>query len=276
MKATLHPWNTQFSWENAIQRSGFLTQQQIDQYNNEGFLLLEGVIPQQEIEDLTSTLDAHAKETEGFLQAMEDGRLSIAESGAILFGIHPSIRFPEAKEFLSSEPFTSIAHDLIGPDVRLYWDQIVYKQTQKPRRFPWHQDNGYGFVEPQQYLTCWVPLVDVNRENGCPWIVPHVHLKGTLAHSYIEPLGYECFEEHPNAIPIEAKAGSIVIFSSLTPHMTGANTTSETRKAYILQYAPEGSFLLKGDPSAGEPEIREAANEPNRQFAILKDGIPQI
>ena len=58
--------------------------------------------------------------------------------------------------------------------------------------------------------------------------------------------------------------------------MTGANTTSKTSKAYILQYAPEGSFLLKGDPSAGEPEIREAANEPNRQFAILKDGIPQV
>ena len=74
MKASLHPWNTQFSWENAIQRSGFLTQQQIDQYNHEGFLLLEGVIPEQTIEDLTSTLDTLAKETEGFLQAMEDGR----------------------------------------------------------------------------------------------------------------------------------------------------------------------------------------------------------
>ena len=75
---------------------------------------------------------------------------------------------------------------------------------------------------------------------------------------------------------MEAKAGSIVIFSSLTPHMTGANTTTETRKAYILQYAPEGSFLLKGDPNDGMPETREAANEPNRQFVILKDGLPEI
>jgi ectoine hydroxylase-related dioxygenase (phytanoyl-CoA dioxygenase family) len=75
---------------------------------------------------------------------------------------------------------------------------------------------------------------------------------------------------------VEAKAGSIVIFSSLTPHMTGVNTTSETRKAYILQYAPEGSFLLKGDPNNGQPDNREAANEPDRQFVILKDGLPEV
>lgn len=276
METSLHPWNTKFLWENAIPRSGFLTQQQIDQYNTEGFLLLDDVIPKEKIDDLALTLDQLARETEGFLQTMEDERLSIAESGAILFGIHPSVRFPEAKSFLSSEPFTSIAYDLIGPDVRLYWDQIVYKQTQKPRRFPWHQDNGYGFVEPQQYLTCWVPLVDVDQRNGCPWIVPKVHLNGTLAHEYVEPLGYECFEKHQEAIPVEAKAGSIVIFSSLTPHMTGVNTTSKTRKAYILQYAPEGSFLLKGDPNVGQPDNREAANEPNRQFVILKDGLPEV
>jgi hypothetical protein len=58
--------------------------------------------------------------------------------------------------------------------------------------------------------------------------------------------------------------------------MTGVNTTSKTRKAYILQYAPEGSFLLKGDPNVGQPDNREAANEPNRQFVILKDGLPEV
>ena len=100
MATSLHPWNTQFSWENAIQRSGFLTRSQIDQYNNEGFLLLEDVISKKRINNLTPILDVLANETEGFLQAMEDSRLSIAESGAILFGKPASLRFPEAKAFL--------------------------------------------------------------------------------------------------------------------------------------------------------------------------------
>ena len=84
---------------------------------------------QKENKYLTLVLDVLANETEGFLQTMEDNRLSIAESGAI-YSDTPFIKIPEAKAFLSSEPFASIAHDLIGPDVRLYWDQIVYKQTQ--------------------------------------------------------------------------------------------------------------------------------------------------
>ena len=42
----------------------------------------------------------------------------------------------------------------------------------------------------------------------------------------------------------------IVVFSSLTPHMTGPNVTDATRKAYILQYAHAGSEVLRGDPQA--------------------------
>ena len=45
-------------------------------------------------------------------------------------------------------------HDLVGPDVRLYWDQAVYKKPGTKDDFPWHQDNGYTYVEPQSYLTC--------------------------------------------------------------------------------------------------------------------------
>jgi len=31
----------------------------------------------------------------------------------------------------------------------LYHDQAVYKENEKPRRFPWHQDNGYTYVSPE-------------------------------------------------------------------------------------------------------------------------------
>jgi phytanoyl-CoA hydroxylase len=61
---------------------------------------------------------------------------------------------PVARAFASHPALTQVAADLMGPEVSLYWDQAVYKKPEKPRRFPWHQDNGYTFVEPQQYLTC--------------------------------------------------------------------------------------------------------------------------
>ena len=64
---------------------------------------------------------------------------------------------------------TDLCADLLGPDVNLYWDQAVYKKPEKPRRVPWHQDNGYTYIEPQQYLTIWLALTDATEDNGCPW-----------------------------------------------------------------------------------------------------------
>ncbi|HET6950454.1 MAG TPA: phytanoyl-CoA dioxygenase family protein, partial [Acidimicrobiales bacterium] len=169
--------------------------------------------------------------------------------------------------------FAGVCADLIGPDVNLYWDQAVYKKPEKPRRFPWHQDNGYAYVEPQQYLTCWVALTDATLANGCPQVAPGRHRAGTLAHTYVDPLGYECFTEPGVVAAGEVAAGGVVVFSSLTPHLTGPNLTQEVRKAYILQYAPVGAEVLQGDPG-GEPTARVPADDPDRQFAVVRHGEP--
>ncbi len=162
----------------------------------------------------------------------------------------------------------------MGPDVNLYWDQAVYKKPEKPRRFPWHQDNGYAYVEPQQYLTVWLALTDATVDNGCPWVVPGLHRAGTLRHTYVDPLGWECLSDPEGAVAAPVPAGGAVVFSSLTPHLTGPNTTDGVRKAYILQYAPDGAEVLRGDPTAGPPERRERADAPDRQYPVLRGGRP--
>ena len=86
------------------------------------------------------------------------------------------------RTLVTSKVFQDLCHDLIGPNARLYWDMAVYKKPDTIAQFPWHQDNGYTFVDPQQYLTCWVALSDATLENGCPWVLPGAHKQGTLAH----------------------------------------------------------------------------------------------
>ena len=105
-------------------------------------------------------------------------------------------------------------------------------------------------------------------------IAPGVHRMGTLAHTYVEPLGYECFSDPPRAATAPVAAGGAVVFSSLTPHLTGPNRTGEVRKAYILQYAPAGAETLVGDPAEGPPRARRACDDPDRQFAVLRGGEP--
>jgi ectoine hydroxylase-related dioxygenase (phytanoyl-CoA dioxygenase family) len=72
----------------------------------------------------------------------------------------------------------------------------------------------------------------------------------------------------PDAVPLELRAGSIAVFSSLTPHRTGPNGTTGVRKAYILQYAPDGATMY---PAQGDAV---ACDAPERQYPILVRGVP--
>ena len=226
------------------------------------------------VAELTAELDAIEAETDTFLRTRADHRMMIAESDAITFTPHVTARSARARAVSRHPAITGICHDLVGSHVRLYWDQIVYKSPGKPRRFPWHQDNGYTFVLPQQYLTVWLALTDATVEAGCPWVAPGAHLRGTLHHDYVEPLGYECFAEFPDAVAAPVAAGGAVVFSSLTPHLTGPNTTGAVRKTYILQYAPDGAVVLEGDPAAGPPTNEVVQDDPGRQYHVVRDGEP--
>jgi phytanoyl-CoA hydroxylase len=267
-----HPWNTDFTWETPTGPYRALTDEQVKQFDEQGFVVLEDVLDLQVIDAVRAECDVAEAKTDAFLNAQESGRFSIAESGAITFSTHLVVRNAVARAFSAHPLFADLCTDLVGPDVNLYWDQAVYKKPEKPRRFPWHQDNGYTFVEPQQYLTCWVPLTDATVDNGCPQVAPKLHRLGTLTHHYVDPLGWECLSDPDEIVPAPVRAGGVVVFSSLTPHLTGPNTTAAVRKAYILQYAPAGAEVLRGDPHSGQAPTRELASVPERQYAVVRGG----
>lgn len=269
-----HPWNTEFAWVDRTGPFRRITQEQAEQFDRDGFIVLPDVFGEAELAPVVDAIDELEARTVEFLDQMEGGRISIAEQGAITFSLFPVNSSPAARSFAAHSVFADLCHDLIGPDVRLYHDQAVYKKPEKPRRFPWHQDNGYTFVTPQQYLTCWVALTDATLDNGCPHVVPGLHRMGTLQHHFVDPLGWEIFEDHPDAVAAPVGKGGIVVFSSLSPHLTGPNTTDAVRKAYILQYAPDGAQMFRGDPAQGSPPAPVLANDPLRQFPVLVDGHP--
>ena len=268
----LHPWNRGFHWRDHTGPFRGLTTAQVEQFDREGYVVVPRVLDPAELAPVVDEIDGIETQTDEFLRSLDGNRFTISESGALTFSPHLVAQSPRLRDLSAHPRLLDVCADLIGPDVRLYWDQAVYKKPEKPRRFPWHQDNGYTFVEPQEYLTLWVALTDATVANGCPQVVPGVHRSGTLRHHYVDPLGFECFAERVDAVPAEVGAGGMVVFSSLTPHLTGPNTTGAVRKAYILQYAPDGAAALRGDPDAGAPSARVTCNEPDRQYVVLHDG----
>jgi ectoine hydroxylase-related dioxygenase (phytanoyl-CoA dioxygenase family) len=273
--AELHPWNDGFEVTVPATDPIVVTAADRERFARDGYVVVEDLVPADLRERVTSELDALEARVDDYLAAQENERVDIAERGAITFTLHPVLRSAAARELVRHPSLLGLCHDLLGDDVRLYWDQAVYKKPEKPRIFPWHQDTGYTFTDPQAYLTCWVALTDATVDNGCPWIVPGGHRDGTLLHRWVDPIGWQCLADPPGAVPAPVRAGGAVVFSSLTPHMTGPNTTDSVRKAYIVQYAIDGAHVVDGDWSAGAPPTgRRRQDDPDRQPLVLRAGHP--
>ena len=97
--------------------------------------------------------------------------------------------------------------------------------------------------------------IDATRENGTVYVQP-CDLREQpkfIPHSWNESgsdlVGYTGSD--PGEL-VEVPAGAVVAFSSLTLHRTGANTTSQPRRAYVCQYTSEP--LLR--PDTGRPHNR--------------------
>jgi phytanoyl-CoA hydroxylase len=267
--AVRHPLNVDFTWLPPAPPFRTITDEQAAAYDDLGFFVVEDAFDAHTMAQVTGEIDPIEREFEDLLRQAENGRMFIARADEITFTTHLVARSARLREFVATAGLLGICRDVIGPDVRLYWDQAVYKKPDTAASFPWHQDNGYAFVEPQQYLTCWIALTDATEENGCPWVVPEVHKMGTLRH-HVTDTGLVCFEDGEGAVPAPVKAGGMVVFSSLTPHCTGPNRTDQVRKAYIVQYAPDGATVLIG--RSPEALDRVPADAPERQFPVLVHG----
>jgi hypothetical protein len=267
-----HPLSTGFAWRPAPGPFERVTAAQAAAFDGDGFFLAEGVVGPATCAALVAAIDPVEAEVAGFLRTQPDGRLFIADAEAITFAPHLVARCDVARRLAAEPPLADLALDLVGPGVRLYWDQAVYKKPDRRRVFPWHQDNGYTFLEPQQYLTCWVALTDATVDNGCPWVVPGLHRTGTLRHWWTDE-GWRCLDDDEvadRAVPVEAPAGSVVVFSSLTPHRTGPNRSGAVRKAYIVQYAPDGAETVTVGEGGAVRRTRQ--DHPDRQFALGPPG----
>jgi phytanoyl-CoA hydroxylase len=264
-----HELSSSFEWFDHHGPFRVVSEAQARQYDELGYFVLEDALTAELIDELVAEIDPIEARQEEALRTQHDGKFFIARADEITFTTHLVVRSAILRAFTCSVLFADLCADLIGPNVRLYWDQAVYKKPDTEAPFPWHQDNGYAFVEPQQYLTCWIALTDATVDNGCPWVVPRLHRRGTLAHQYSDN-GFVCLSDPDDAVAVPVRRGSMVVFSSLTPHSTGPNSTTAVRKAYIVQFAPADACVI----AVGQQSqlTRLPADDESRQYVILRDG----
>jgi len=150
---------------------------------------------------------------------------------------------------------------------------------------PWHQDSGYFLphCDRELILTCWIPLVDADLDNGCLYVLPGAHAGGILEHSTGGSAGYleVRTEDLPDGIvpvPVPAPRGSVLIMTNLTPHASFMNTSDHVRWSVDLRYqgrgVPNNLDKLPGDIDPDGPEIEIACYPPEADFVLRSESDP--
>jgi len=225
-----------------------LDKNQIEDFKSKGYFIAKGLFTEEELASVTPELDGLV---EGIMARSKESGQKNLENSWIRLGFAFCAKLhresDKVRKFAGHPKLAQAANELFGTDIRLYWDQAVYKHPRVGAFFPWHQDSGYGHPVPEEYVTCWVALDDTDSENGGVWILPGSHKKGIFPHTDDGEghlVGYEG-PEKGQCVPI--KRGEVLIFSSLVLHSTGPNHTDRKRRAYVLQYCDASTVRIGDD-----------------------------
>ena len=207
-------------------------------FRRQGFIVFENAVPQEQLSELRHACDALLAEP------VDDGggtRHRIGLGTARRFLAHRHAEFPAVEQFLLSPTVAGrLSPTLASREAYLFNEQFVVKGAGTGASFAWHQDGAYVGFDHRAYVTVWIALDDASVDNGCIWVLP----RDLDAEPRLDPhhwndqtndlSGYQ--GDDPGQ-PIECPAGTMLVFSSLTLHRSGSNTTERPRRAYVCQYS---------------------------------------
>jgi len=181
---------------------------QIQNYQENGYLVLEEAIAPAEIEKLkaaalqivddfdinshrsvfsTSDRDSgrdnyffdsaenvHCFLEEGALDGdgalLKPARLAINKIGHAMHDLNPTF-----KSFCQQSLFGQVLRDIGYKTPLLCQTMYIFKQPHIGGEVRWHQDGSYLISDPSTVTGIWIAVEDANRDNGCLWVQPGGH-----------------------------------------------------------------------------------------------------
>ncbi|MCH2375312.1 MAG: phytanoyl-CoA dioxygenase family protein [Planctomycetes bacterium] len=246
-----------------------LTDVQRAQFENDGYLVVGETLTVAGLETLRSEcMAAWNASKEGF----HPDRTWLQNS--LLANVH---HYSEvARRFYFEGPLVDIAEQLIGPNIKAATSQLTFKLRGNTMEFGWHQDNGYGELEPYNAISTLTAFDDADEENGCLRVVPGSHQREQLAveHSIADKkagVAIELKVDNSEVLPVPMRAGQSLLLNCWTLHRSAGNLSKERdRRVLFMRYAdadavevyngrrPRLGRLLRGETKFPEVEAFEA------------------
>lgn len=228
-----------------------LSRQQVEQFNEQGFIAPLDVMSEEEAADYAARLQAAEARYPGQLNAENRNNAHLAFCFLDELAFHPRI--------------LDMVEDLIGPDFSLWGSVLFIKEPQSGHFVSWHQDGTYMGIEPHDFVTPWLALAPSNRETGCMSMIPGSHRGGivdheeTFAADNILTRGQAIADvDTDNAVDLLLRPGQMSIHHARVIHGSQPNLSGQRRIGFALQaFMPSGARQVLGDnlwlPARGEP-----------------------
>ncbi|KAF4402601.1 hypothetical protein G4B88_012386 [Cannabis sativa] len=220
---------------------GNLTPAQLHSFHSDGYIVMESFASTDEVEslrkrmvELLNQFDYSTTASIFSTKNQQPKELSINKVGHALHEIDPVF-----KSFSNSEKVCSLFCSLGYKKPIIIQSMYIFKQPGIGGEVVPHQDNSFIYTEPQTCTGLWLALEDATTTNGCLWAIPGSHKNG-LVRRFIRGENGVTFDrpspdyDLKDFVPIEVKAGSLVVIHGDLIHQSLENQSSKSRHAYGL------------------------------------------
>lgn len=147
-------------------------------------------------------------------------------------------------EFTYTAKLAGVAADLGMPDALALQSMYICKQPRIGGEVGCHQDATFLFTDPLTVTGFWFAIEDATLENGCLWALPGGH-KTALRKKFVrnndnDGATFDVLDPTPlpdvpgDLIPLEVRAGTMIVLHGLLPHWSDVNRSDKSRHAYSV------------------------------------------
>jgi ectoine hydroxylase len=231
-----------------------LTPDQIAFYREQGYLLLEGRVPEDTLRAIRAEIDRFTEMARGLTAS--DDRLDLEDSHRPDAPRLRRVKLPHTQSqvidgLMRSDAILAPVRDLIGPNLRLQTTKLNMKSAGFGAAVEWHQDWAFYPYTNDDVLAVGVLIDDMTEANGPLMVFPGTHRGPALDHHHdgvfagavdLEASGFDLAD----AVPLMGPAGSISIHHARILHGSALNTSTRDRRIIFYEMMAADAFPIVG------------------------------